>query len=70
MPTPLTENTKMDTRKSAANAVDAMLQKFWKDAVAPANRDGNLLRRAEFNALERRVSEAVMAYWHGTESTR
>jgi hypothetical protein len=60
----------MDTRKSAANAVDAMLQKFWKDAVAPTDRDGNLLRRAEFNTLERRVSEAVTAYWRNTEGTR
>lgn len=59
-----------DTRKVAADSVDALTQAFWKDATAPTDKDASDTRRAAFKDLEREIGKAVMAYWKNTEGTR
>lgn len=61
---------KKDTRKIAAEAVDALIQAFFKDANAPTDKDASAMRRAAFKDFEREIGKAVMSYWKDTEGTR
>lgn len=60
-----------DTRKTAANTVNALLEAFMRDANAlPDDAKSSAIRRTAFSSLNGTITSAVMAYWKRTEGTR